>query len=126
MGLIGKLFNSTEVVEDVGSGVDKLFYTNEEKADNFFKLMQHYEPFKLAQRYLALLFTGVYLSIHVIVSLAWMAFVLLDRETSELMQIAKWNNDNLFYIVLTITAFYFSGGVINGALKRFGNKTSKK
>ena len=53
-GLLGKLFGSDKVigkaVDGVYNGVDKLFYTDEEKADNWRLAMKVYEPFKLAQR----------------------------------------------------------------------------
>lgn len=40
--------------ETIAQGADKLVLTNEEKLDNFNVLLKLYEPFKLAQRYLAL------------------------------------------------------------------------
>jgi len=60
MNLIGKLFGSdkaiSKAVDGVYDGMDKLILTPEERLDNFNKQLSLYEPFKVAQRYLALIF----------------------------------------------------------------------
>lgn len=113
MGILGKIISPEKLVDGIGKGVDKFFDGQGDKAERFTELLKLYEPFKIAQRILAFMFTGVYLFSHL------MALTILywDKELSTLI----WDktNDNLLYIVLTIVAFYFSGGVINGAIKRF-------
>jgi hypothetical protein len=113
MPFLGKILSPEKLMDGVGKGVDKFFDGQGDKAERFTELLKLYEPFKLAQRVLAFMFTGVYLFSH----LAALAILYWNKELSELI----WNktNDNLLYIVLTIVAFYFSGGVINGAIKRF-------
>ncbi|PHR23612.1 MAG: hypothetical protein COA36_16915 [Desulfotalea sp.] len=115
MGL-GNIFTPAKLLEGIGKGLDKMVDGQGDKAKRFSELLKLYEPFKLAQRYLAFMFAGVYLLSH----LAAITVLYWDKELAELI----WNhtNDNLLYIILTIVAFYFSGGVINGALKRLSKK----
>jgi len=52
MGLLGKIFGSDDAIskaaDGIYNGVDKAFYTDEEKAEGFLSLLKAYEPFKLA------------------------------------------------------------------------------
>lgn len=120
MGILGKILNPEKLIEGVGKGVDKFFDGQGDKATRFTELLRLYEPFKLAQRVLAFMFSGVYLFSHLLA----LGVMYWNKQLS----IEIWNhtNDNLLYIVLTIVGFYFSGGVINGAVKRFAKNTSKK
>lgn len=116
MGILGKIINPEKLVDGVGKGVDKFFDGQGDKAERFTELLKLYEPFKIAQRVLAFMFCGVYLFSHLVA----LGVLYFNKE----MATAIWNNtnENLLYIVLVITAFYFSGGVINGAIKRFSKK----
>lgn len=128
MSIIKKIFSAGDLVKDsaqaVISGVDKSIYTNEEKADKFNELLKLYEPFKLAQRYLAVLISAVYLGVHLMIFALWVVdiFFIDGSHLESIQKIATWNNDALFYPFLTINAFYFSGGVINSAAARFAKK----
>ena len=59
-----------------------MFFTDEEKAKHKLALLKAYEPFKLVQRYIVLLFTIPYVALHVMVILgcirvpAWVAKLL--------------------------------------------------
>lgn len=118
MGIIGRIFKPEKLIDGVVKGVDKLTDSQGEKADRFSELLKLYEPFKLAQRIIAILFTSAYLISH----LTAITFIILDsKDKAEI--IFQRTNDNLMYIVLAIVSFYFTGGVINGALKRFTKKT---
>lgn len=130
MGFFSKLFSSTDVAKDiVGATIstgDKLFYTDEEKADmkmkmiEFFPtLLQSYEPFKLAQRYLALIFTFVF-------SFAFLSGLTMtfyniyavfeygkEAKLLEVEQILTLvTTFNLDWIMFAIVSFYFLGGSI--------------
>ena len=110
MGFFSKLFSSAEVVKDVSNGIDKAFYTDEEKAEGFAKLLRLYEPFKLAQRYLALIFAPAY-ALCAVVTFAASFFVDVSAQV-ELMS-------GMFgYIVLTIIGFYFGGGAVEGLIEK--------
>lgn len=51
---LGKLFSPDKLIDTVSKGVDKVFYTDEERANTWERMVRLYEPFKLAQRYIAL------------------------------------------------------------------------
>ena len=120
MGILGKIINPEKLIEQVGKGIDKLVDGQGEKAERFTELLRLYEPFKVAQRVLAFMLVGVYLFSHLV--------ALGTMYIDEVLALQIWNNtnENLLYIVLTVTAFYFSGGVINPAIKRFAKKSTKK
>ena len=132
MSILTRILSADELVKDTAkgviSGVDKAVYTNEEKADDFKNLLTLYEPFKLAQRLIALTVTGVYLLIHILIfALRAIDLFWFDAKNANvLIELATWNNDALLYPFLVILAFYFSGGVINSAVARFSKKPNKK
>ncbi len=113
--LLGKIFGSQSMINAGISGIDKAVYSAEEKADYHLKFLAAYEPFKLAQRLLALLVISVYLFVFLLASviMIWGSInenqVWIDTTTS-LMEL---NNDTLGWPVITILAFYFAGGTVN-------------
>ena len=111
--LLGKIFGADKVVDAGISAADKLFFTNEEKADYKINLLKAYEPFKLAQRLIALLVTSVYLFVWLIVAGLFISSFWIDgiREASK--ELAKMNYDTLGDSFLIIVAWYFAGGVLN-------------
>ena len=115
MKLLGKLLGSKKVVDSGISAIDKLFFTNEEKSDEHLKFLSAYEPFKVAQRVLALLVISVYLFVFLIGSgvVVWgiIAENLLYISASK--ELLKLNNETLGWPVITILAFYFAGGTVN-------------
>lgn len=114
MSILGKLFGSDKVMESgtegVINGVDKLFLTKEEKLDNFRGLLKLYEPFKIAQRLLALIAVPPYV-------LAWFItfissfFINVDAQLLVL-------SGTMGYVVLTIVGFYFGGGALEGFVSK--------
>ena len=54
MGLLGKIFGSDKVIDSAISGIDKVWFTDEEKAELHLKFLDRYKPFALAQRSLAM------------------------------------------------------------------------
>lgn len=110
MNIFAKLFGNKKIVDAGISGIDKMFYTNEEKADGFRKLLKLYEPFKIAQRFLALIFGIPYAA-------AWFITFLSSFFIDVSGQLILLGG-TMGQIVLAIVAFYFLGGTING----FGKK----
>ena len=51
MSFWAKIFGSKKIVDSAISGIDKMFYTDEERAEQKVKLLASYEPFKLALRF---------------------------------------------------------------------------
>ena len=131
--ILSNIFGSNNALKKGMSMIDEAFYTDSEKAvdkqkaiDNASKhrieLMKSYEPFKLAQRYIALSFVFVYL------------FVMLNGIMAELYGFVEVENvvqarkfaENMYLgpIVLMIVSFYFGGGLVN-SIKTKGSTPGK-
>jgi len=110
MNIIGKLFGSQKVIDAGISGIDKAFYTAEEKAEDRLKaapwkiaLLKAYEPFKVAQRLLALIFSVPYVS-------AWCVTFALSCYGMNIEPQLELLTGDIAKIVWTIIGFYFLGG----------------
>ena len=117
------LFQSKKVVDGVVNGIyngiDKMNYTEEEKKDNHKVFLKLYEPFKVAQRYLAVIFSIPFVFLHTLYF--GMRGVLYTNESAQtaLKAIQTDLNDSLGLIVLTLIGFYFAGGTIEGGIRAF-------
>ena len=116
--ILAKIFNPKKLGDSIISGVDKAILTNEEKIDYMQKMLTLYEPYKLAQRILAILFSSVFLLIHLLTAIAHFVYVLRDLNTEKVISLYGYNNDSLGMIVLMVVSFYFAGGVLEGTVKR--------
>lgn len=114
MNFLKKLFGSSEVVQAGINGIDAMVFTDEEKSRFRLSLLKAYEPFKLAQRLLALTFCIPY-------ALAWLVSFVASFWIDIEKQLALLSGD-MAVAVGIILGFYFGGGFIEGALgKRKGN-----
>ncbi len=113
--LLGKIFGSKKIVDSGISGIDKLFYTNQEKADYHLKFLAAYEPFKLSQRLLALLVVGAYILVFLLAAglMIWGGISGDATITKTSADLIKLENDSLGWAIITILAFYFAGGTVN-------------
>jgi len=99
MGLFGKIFGSDTVIDGAVKGIDSVFFTDQEKAEAHKEFLKLYEPFKLAQRFIALSFT--------------IPFVLLGSYGIIFDSGVANDAVELFGTpVAIIVGFYFAGGVI--------------
>jgi hypothetical protein len=114
MNLIGKLFGSdkaiSKAVDGIYDGLDKMVLTPEERLDNFNTQLKLYEPFKIAQRFLALIFGIPY-------SLAWFIAFVASFLVEDITPQIELLTGTMGQIVLAIVAFYFVGGVVDGLKK---------
>lgn len=132
MSLLGKIFGKDDVIKEsvkgIYNGVDAAFFTDEEKSKYKLQLLKAYEPFKLIQRVLATSIAGVYLGIWMLSSLVFIVSLFFDpcvlnevckyaQIKSTARELATYNNDTLGVTFLAVTSLYFSGGMIEGALK---------
>lgn len=127
MGILGSIFGTGEVVKKGLELIDEAWTSDEEKADNQAKiieaktnakatLLNAYAPFKLAQRYLALMFSSVFLFI-MINGILGALYGWVDMEAVN--EAKKFANEMyLGEIVLTIVIFYFGGGAIESYKKK--------
>lgn len=127
MDIFGKLFGSDKVVDGVIKGADAVFFTPEEKAEHWLKVMKAYEPFKLAQRLLAFMIIGVYLAVWVVTALMFIGAVFADTYLANQLLLAserlgEMNNETLGMPAALIVGFYFAGGTLEGAIGKWKGK----
>ena len=141
MSIFSRIFGSKDVIKQAADGiyhgVDKAFYTSEEKAEGFLKLLKAYEPFKLAQRWLALVLTIPYVVVWVLAALMMVIGGFITPENTKdgiyfgthLVESAKnlgaMNNDTLGFPVALILGFYFGGGAVEGVARSIVKKKSE-
>lgn len=137
LGVIGRMFGSDKAIEKgietVANGLDKLVYTQEEKAEDHAKAvteartmlvgwMEASQGQRLARRVIALAITFTWLSMY----LAQMGLALADK--IDQADIVGKFADSMNGAVMLILAFYFAaphiGDVIKPAMDKFG-KTPK-
>ena len=130
IGILSNIFGSGDVVKKGLDLIDEAWTSDEEKADNEAKiieaktsakatLLNAYAPFKLAQRYLALMFTFVYLFIMINGILGALYGWVNMENVRESLRFA--NEMWLGEIMITIVAFYFGGGLVE-SYKKKGNQ----
>jgi hypothetical protein len=110
LGVLSKILGSGDVIKKGMELIDDMHTSTEEevaiKSKARIDLMNAYQPFKLAQRYLALMFTAVFLLMFVLV----MGMTLAGQgDVDAVKQILGdfWIGE----IVLVIVSFYFGGGL---------------
>jgi len=129
MGFFKSLFKGPELASQgldvIRKTGDALVYTKEERAEMHQKFLKLYEPFKLAQRYLALIFSIPYVSISVLGLLMCGLTAAMEPCTLETLcraahvkssatEMIEWNNELLGQPVAIILCFYFMGGAAEG------------
>ena len=115
LAILGKILGSGDVVLKGMELIDSLHTSTEEelqaKAKAKTDLLTAYQPYKLAQRYLALMFASTFLFSFFLVLTLTLAGVGKTAEIKEIL--------SEFYIgeiMLTIVVFYFGGGFAEGAM----------
>jgi len=115
MGILSTILGSGDVI---GKGLDLIDSMHTSKTEEIeaktkakTDLLTAYSPFKIAQRYLALIFGFTFVSSYIMV----LALFFLGRDITEVQQIIS--AFKIDWIMLTIVAFYFGGGAFEGARK---------
>lgn len=149
MSFFGKLFGSEKAMDTMVTGasnaLDKLWYTDEEKADAaqqsnreirqmVVNWMQSTQGQNLARRFIALLITSVWLLQKVVSMGLSIASVWVDPTVSEkLIESATVINSasgDMTSAMMLILGFYFAaphmGSIAEAALKRFGGSNLNK
>ena len=116
-GVISKILGSGEVIKKGMDLIDDMHTSTDEeiaaKSKAKIDLMAAYAPFKIAQRYLALMFAATFLSSFAItMGLTLAGYSDIDAVKSVLDE---------FYIgeiTLTIVAFYFGSGAVEGFMDK--------
>lgn len=134
MSFFGRLFGSdntiNKAVDGVYNGVDKSFFTQEEKASYFLNLLKAYEPFKLAQRFLALVVAVPYvltwlMSAGMLVVSGFVEPGYGQQVADAARALGTLNNETLGVPVSLVLAFYFGGGAVEGVVARLADRAKK-
>lgn len=111
-GVLAKILGNGSVISDGLKLIDKMHTSTEEevaaKSKAKIDLMNAYAPFKIAQRYLALMFGATFLASYVIVlTMTISGYGDPDAVTKVMEQFS------INYAMLIILGFYFGGGVVD-------------
>ena len=121
LNVIGKILGSDAVISKGMSLIDDMVTSTEEeiqaKAKAKTDLLAAYAPFKIAQRYLALMFGISFLVSYVLVLFMTIIGYGDPDNVTKVMEQFSMN-----YAMLIILGFYFGGGAVEGFLDKKGKK----
>lgn len=120
LGIVAKLLGSGDVISKGMDLIDSMHTSTEEEIQAKSKaktdLLAAYAPFKIAQRYLALMFSGVFVFI-MLNGVLGALYGIIDMENVN--EAKKFANEMwLGEIMLAIVGFYFGGGLFESAKKK--------
>jgi hypothetical protein len=119
--LLSTILGSGDVISKGMDLIDDAFESDEEKRESKTKakidLMKAYAPFKIAQRYLALMFGATYLFSFFLV----LTLTLLGHSVDQVFDVLE--EFKVGWIMMTIIMFYFGGGMVEsiGNAKKKGS-----
>jgi len=147
MSFWGRLFGSDEaagkLIDNVSSGLDKLWYTDEEKADDKRKdasearsmvveWLSNTQGQNLSRRLIALAITFTWLFLHLINATLGIAAVWVEDGAKLLTSagIVREAAGDMVPAVMLILGFYFAaphmGSIARAAISRFGQRNDKQ
>ena len=112
LAVLGKILGSGDVIQQGMKLIDDMHTSDEEaiaaKSKAKIELMGAYAPFKVAQRYLALMFGATFLGSYMIVLSMTISGQGDPNAVTKVMEQFSIN-----YAMLIILGFYFGGGVVD-------------
>jgi hypothetical protein len=116
MSILGKILGSGDVITKGLSLIDDMHTSETEIIEAKTKaktdLLSSYAPFKVAQRYLALIFGFTFVGSYLMV----LTLFFMERDITAVQElIASFKID---WIMLTIVGFYFGGGAFEGVMSK--------
>ena len=122
MSIWSKLFGAEKIIDAGIKAGDALFYTDQEKSEWHLRLLKAYEPFKIAQRWLAIILTTPFVALHSIAGLqmllmGWLPGALQKSVHESARVLMEYNNETLGVPVAIVLGFYFGGGMIESYRK---------
>ena len=106
--VFGVMFGSDTIITTGMEILDKASFTDQEKAENQIEFMKTYAAFKVAQRFLSIIFSIPYV-------LAWLITFIASFYINVDFQLELLRGD-MGNIVFAICGFYFFGGAAEGAI----------
>ena len=120
LAILGKILGSEKVISKGMDLIDDMVVTSEEeiaaKSKAKIDLMNAYAPFKIAQRYLALMFAGMFLFIMAngVVGALYGVIDMDNVEAAKNFASDMWLGE----IMIAIVGFYFGGGLAESVKKK--------
>lgn len=123
MAIWSKLFGADKVINAGIRAGDALFFTDEEKSEWRLRLLRAYEPFKIAQRWMAILLTTPFVALHSlagvqILIMGWLPGALQKSVHESALVLMEHNNETLGLPVAIVLGFYFGGGMIESYARK--------
>jgi hypothetical protein len=116
VGVLSTILGSGDVISKGLNLIDDMHTSQEEeivaKTKAKTDLLASYAPFKVAQRYLALIFGLTFVASYVMV----LALFFLEKDVAQVQEIIS--AFKIDWIMLTIVGFYFGGGAFEGILDK--------
>ena len=116
MSILKTIFGSGDVISKGMDLIDDMHTSDvemiEAKTAAKTALMASYAPFKIAQRYIAVMFGITYIVTYTLV----MGMVFMDRDVSAVKDVMA--EFQIGWIMLSIVGFYFGGGLAEGVMNK--------
>ena len=116
MGILNTIFGSGDVITKGMDLIDSFHTSDTEMVEAKTKaktdLMTAYAPFKIAQRYLALMFGGTYITTYILV----IGMTFIGKDVTAVKGILS--EFQIDWIMLSIVMFYFGGGLADSVMKK--------
>ena len=118
MGILSSLFGSDKVIDAGINGIDAMVFTDEEQSSAKMAFLKLYEPFKIAQRYIAMTFCPAYIGCWVLTFIIEVVDIFIEKDLNT-DTLYKLLQGDVALMVTLILGFYFGGGAVEGVMKRF-------
>ncbi len=132
MSILGKLFGTESTTNKLMDMADELWETTEEKSKTKMMFLKLYEPFKIAQRMLAITLCVPFVAINTTVAILWIYCImtatngeLYDFRVTQLKLVMECNFQALGDPVAWVVGFYFLGGAGEGMIKAWLTRAKK-
>lgn len=118
MGLLSRLFGSDKIIDAGIDGIDAMVFTDEEQSKAKMAFLKLYEPYKIAQRYIAMTFCPAYILCWVLTFTIEVVDVFIGRDLNT-DTLYKLLQGDVSVMIVLILGFYFGGGAAEGVVNRF-------
>ena len=132
MSIIGTIFGGNKTTDKLLGMADDMWETTEEKSKTKLMFLKLYEPFKIAQRVLAVTLCVPFVFINTTVAALWIYCImtatngeLYDFRVTQLKLVMECNFQAFGDPVAWVVAFYFLGGAGEGMIKAWLTRAKK-
>lgn len=123
LGAVGSILGSEKVISKGLELIDDAYTSDEEDRASRTKakidLLTAYAPFKIAQRYLALMFGGMFVFSFFLV----LGMTLAGEDVQPVFAVLE--AFNVGWVMTAIVSFYFGGGLVEGGIRAWKTPEDK-